>query len=253
MPSLAEMQRDFANAIYTGAVTDITFAPGPVSPQDALSIHRNTVLGAAVGALRLVYPGVDKLVGEAFFDQMASAFALVRPPASACLADYGEGFAEFVRGYEPAAQLGYLADVARLELAMDSVAQGAALGADGRQRYALDEGVWLELPQSLALLSVDHPADLIKDALEAGDDNALAAINLNTSPRWLVVWRNDRGVAVRPVGQASGRFLRALLEGVPAARALEISSDDVSPEAAAREIQQDIFAASFCHVTTGEP
>jgi len=249
MRALAEMQQEFARAIHSGTLADIAFASGPVSPQEALRIHRNTVLGALVGALRLVYPCVDRLVGEAFFDQMASALALVRPPASACLADYGEGFAEFMQAYEPAAHLGYLPDVAQLEWAMDR----AALGSDVRRRYALDEGVWLDLPQSIAVLSLDYPADLIKHALEAGDDAALAAIDLGTGARWLVVWRTDRRIAVKPVGEVAGRFLRALLEGVAAGQALEISSGSVSPQVAAREIQQDIFAASFCHVTTGEP
>jgi hypothetical protein len=248
MSSLAEMQRQFANAVYTGVPGDIAFAAGPVSPLDALRIHRNTMLGALVGALRLVYPCVDRLVGETFFDQMASAFARVRPATGACLADYGEGFAEFVCAYEPAAQLAYLPDVARLEWTMDR----AALGPDARNRHALDEGVWLELPQTLALLCLEYPADLIKDALESGDDAALAAIDLGAHARWLVVWRKDRRVAVKPVGAIAGRFLRALLDGVPAGRALEISSQALSPEAAAGEIQQDIFAASFCHVTTGE-
>src|ERR1700677_4708748 len=158
MRALAEMQQEFERAIHSGTLADIAFASGPVSPQEALRIHRNTVLGALVGALRLVYPCVDRLVGEAFFDQMASALALVRPPASACLADYGEGFAEFMQAYEPAAHLGYLPDVAQLEWAMDR----AALGSDVRRRYALDEGVWLDLPQSIAVLSLDYPADLIK-------------------------------------------------------------------------------------------
>jgi hypothetical protein len=248
MPSLAEMQRQFTDAILDGVTTDIAFAAGPVSPQDALAVHRNTVLGALVGALRLVYPSVDRLVGEVFFDQMAAEFALTRPPSGACLADYGAGFAEFLETYEPVAALGYLPDVARLELAIDRAASGA--GDDTRRRFALDNNVWLELPQGLCLLSLACSADLIKDALDAGDDNALAAIDLGAGARWLVVWRKDRAAAVKPVGHASGRFLRALLDGAPAARALAAASADMPPQDAAREIQQDIFAASFCHVTT---
>ena len=72
---LAEMQRDFAQAVLTGQTSGQAFAPGAVSADAALRIHRNTVMGALTGALRLTYPTVDALVGESFFDQAAAAFA----------------------------------------------------------------------------------------------------------------------------------------------------------------------------------
>jgi hypothetical protein len=50
--------------------------PGAVG----LRVHRNTVLGALSNALRSSFKSVERLVGEAFFDRMAVAYARANPP-----------------------------------------------------------------------------------------------------------------------------------------------------------------------------
>ena len=116
MPPLAEMQQDFARAVLAGAIPDIALAPGRVAAADAMQVHRNTVIGALVNALRITYPTVDALVGEAFFDQAAAAFAALHPPASGRLAGFGEGFIKSVAQRAPS--LPYLADVAEVVAAL---------------------------------------------------------------------------------------------------------------------------------------
>jgi hypothetical protein len=84
-------------------------------PAQRFAVYRNNVAVALIDALADTYPVVQELVGEAFFRAMAREFALARPPVSPVMAHYGEGFAEFVEGFAPAATLPYLADLARLE------------------------------------------------------------------------------------------------------------------------------------------
>jgi hypothetical protein len=240
---LAEMQREFAHAILAGeAVPGIVFAEGPVAAIAALQQHRNTVMGALVNALRLTFPSVDRLVGENFFDQAACAFAEAYPPADARLAHYGDGFPAFLESYAPASQLAYLADVARLDLAIDRV----LLASQARHTFALEEAVSLELPLHLYLLTLNYPADLIRDAL--GDDVALAAIDLRPAPRRLVVWRTGRRAMVRNIHAAATRFLEDFLTGAAAETAFAAAIGDAPQETAMQAIQSDIFAASFCNV-----
>jgi hypothetical protein len=246
MRSLADVQQVFANAIVSGAAADIAFLPGPISCKQALRVHRNTVMGTLVGVLRLTYPTVGRLVGEEFFDQAAMAFADGQPPSNARLASYGVGFPDFLQSYAPAAALSYLADVARLDLAIDRATLGP--GDVARTRFSLDDNVSVSLPEGLCVLSLSYPADLIKDALDADDDKALGMIDLHPAARWLVVWRVERRIIVKPVGPAAGAFLQALLRGTPANRALAATNAHAPPEAGTLEIQRDIFAASFCRV-----
>ena len=86
-----------------------------VQPTRRFAVYRNNLIGSLVDALADAFPVVQQLVGEAFFRAMAQVFVRQSPPRSAVLLDYGDDFPAFVEGFEPAAGLPYLADVARLE------------------------------------------------------------------------------------------------------------------------------------------
>ena len=238
MPPLADLQQDFARAILAGAMPDVALAPGHVPAADAMRVYRNTVIGALVNALRLTYPSIDALLGEAFFDQAAATFAKAHPPASGRLAGYGEGFIAFLPGHVPS--LPYLADVARLDWAMER----AAASPDAGIPYALDDRVTLEWPVSLALLTLNFPADEIKAAL--GDDAALATLSLDPRRREVLVWRKGGHVLTRAIRSPAARFVEAMLAGKGADAALA-GAIAASPDAA-EIIQTEIFSASFCTI-----
>jgi hypothetical protein len=238
MPPLAEMQRDFALAILAGVAPAVALAPGRVSAAEAMRVHRNTVIGALVNALRLTYPGVDALVGEAFFDHAAATFAQAHPSASGRLAGYGEDFIAFLAKHVPS--LPYLSDVARLDWAME---RAATLPDTGR-RFALDACVTLEWPVSLALLTLGYPADEIRAAL--GDDAALAAIDMSPHPRAILVWRKAGNVLTRAISAPATAFVEAMLANGGADTALS-SALATSPDAL-QIIQSEVFSASFCTI-----
>jgi hypothetical protein len=243
MLPLAELQRGFSHAVLAGDAAGVKIAMGRVSPTAALQVHRNTIIGALVNALRLTYPSVDALVGEAFFDQAAAAFAELNPPATARLAGYGEGFADFLAAHVPS--LPYLPDVARLDRAVDRALSCTAT----TWRTALDGCVALEWPVSLVLLSLSWPADAIKAAL--GDDIALQGIDMAPSPRWLLVWRSGRHAMTRAISAPAAAFMEAMLSQRGSGKALAAATA-LSADAPAI-IQGEIFTASFCTVISGEP
>src|SRR5437868_368493 len=140
MPSLAEFQFAVAADLLDGASRTARLLPGdPSAVLAGLRIHRNTVLAGLANALRLTYPTVAWLTGEDFFDQTAALFASRNPPRTACLSDYGGGFADFLEVYPPAAGFSYLADVARFDLVIERCAHAHA-DAPGRLAV-LDGGV----------------------------------------------------------------------------------------------------------------
>ena len=104
---LAVLQSNFAASLLSAErVTDSRFA-----------VHRNNVKASLGAALAARFPVVSRLVGMEFFHAMASVFIEQYPPRSPVLATYGGAFGDFLDGFEPAAELPYLADVARLEWA----------------------------------------------------------------------------------------------------------------------------------------
>jgi hypothetical protein len=80
-----------------------------------LAVYRNTVINAAAEALRANFPIVEQIIGEDMFEAVAADHAMAFPPRSPILVLYGGDFPDWV-GQQPwAADIPYLADVARVE------------------------------------------------------------------------------------------------------------------------------------------
>ncbi|RJG14643.1 HvfC/BufC N-terminal domain-containing protein [Massilia cavernae] len=112
--SLAQFQDHFAQALATSepdAVPEIA----ALARQPGFSVYRNTVLKGCIDALQANYPSVARLVGEEWFRAAAATYVRLQPPQDARMLYYGAGFAEFLARFEPAADLSYLPDVARLD------------------------------------------------------------------------------------------------------------------------------------------
>lgn len=246
MPQLAELQALFARALLDDPdrLPRELFAAGPIAAEAALRVHRNTVIGALAKALALTLPTVAALVGEACFDQVAAAYATAHPPAEARLAAYGGQFPAFLETAPQTAGLPYLADVARFDLAIGR----AAAEPLAARLIGIEPGIVLSLPVSLAVLNLNHPADRIRDAVEAADEAALAALDLAPAPRALAVWRTEAGASARPLSAPAAAFLAALLAGCSAEEALAQACAAAEPQEALAAIQSDVFAAPFAAV-----
>ncbi len=111
-----EYRQEFTTALLARAAN--AHPPGmDADTARRFRVYRNNVYVALIDALADAYPVVQRLVGEEFFSAMAREFFLTEKTREPTLALYGEGFAEFIEQFTPAASVAYLADIARLERA----------------------------------------------------------------------------------------------------------------------------------------
>jgi hypothetical protein len=230
MPTLLEVQRAMrASLVYRDdAAVAAMLAPPPSPPPragergvgaaDRLNIYRNTVLIGLTKALRLCFPAVERLVGADFFEGAAGLFIPQHPPGAAWLDRYGAEFPDFLEHFAPAATLAYLADVARLEWAVNlALHAGDAAPLDLARLVALapaQQGCVSFVPHpAVSLLRLDHPADDIWRAVLDGDDASLAALVVDAGPVHLLVERDAAGVEVLRLGEPAWRFARDLVAG----------------------------------------
>jgi hypothetical protein len=227
VPTLRELQKVVGESILMGdpsAATD-HIVDDAIPAAERLCIYRNTFIGTLIGALRLTYPAVERLVGPDFFEGSASSFIDRHPPKTAYLNEYGAEFGAFLADFPPAASLPYLRDVAALEWAVSCAACAPDVPVlDPASLAHLDEADHGRLRfithPSVTLLEIHHPADLIWRAVLDRDDDVLAALHLELKPLWLLVHRGAEGVVVRRLTVEEGRFTAALCAGQALAEAM---------------------------------
>jgi hypothetical protein len=231
VPTLLETQRALGAALLGPRAFDSVALP--LDPL-CLAVYRNTCQRSLVNALSTSFPIVARLVGAEFFEGMACAFIERHLPTSACLDDYGAELPAFVETFAPASSLSYLADVARLEWAVNQALHADDAAALDLTRLAdLGESelaaLTFTMHPSVTLLALRFPADAIWDAVIRRDDAAMAAIDLASGPVHLLIERGPEGVAVRRLSEAAWRFTARLAAGEPLGIALDAGADAIEP------------------------
>jgi len=117
--NFAFSQVEFAAKLFEpeSSAPDGVVDPRGIAAPKRYSVYKNNVIVSYLEALAAAYPACKNLVGEQFFNAIGRAYLLEVPPNSQLMILFGAGFAEFVEGYEPAKQIPFLPDVAKLERA----------------------------------------------------------------------------------------------------------------------------------------
>lgn len=230
--SLSRFQDAFARALVVEPARAGALVAGLVS-QPAFAVYRNTVMKGCIDALQANFPAAARLVGEEWFRAAAAVYVAGELPTEPSLLAYGASLPAFLSGFAPAADLPYLADVARLDR------------------------LWTQ-----AHIAADAPT-LDRTSLAGIDPDALAGtvLHLHPAARWAwfpdapiytiwrcnreesgdaseIAWQGEGALLTRPEGAVrwtaieapACRFLDACAQGLPVAGALEaaLEADDAA-------------------------
>ncbi|TCL70348.1 DNA-binding domain-containing protein [Rhizobium sp. BK251] len=221
----ADIQTRFAAAL---ADAGLPVPPGLAAwngrePERRFGVYRNNVSTGLTGAIASRFPAAEQIVGKDFFAAMARAFVQLHPPRSPLLLSYGDNFADFVAGFEPARALAYLPDVIRLEAARGRAYHAADVEPlDPAELAKVGPGALAGLRlvphPSLSILHSTHPVVTIW-AMNAGELD-VAPIDPWTGEDALVV-RPHMLVEVHRLPPGGAAFLQALAKGATLAAAAE--------------------------------
>ena len=262
---LGQFQDDFVQALW--ALPDApanALPPGlrALASQPGFAVYRNTVLKGCIDALQANHPAIARLVGEEWFRAAAAVHVRQHPPQDTRMLLYGQGFADFLQGFAPAADLPYLSGVARLErfwteahcaddacvLAPSALAglPPQQLGARVLEPHPATRWAWFDAQPIYTLWQRNRASEL--DSTQDDDELVWAGEGaLLTRPAGSVVWT--------PLAAAGCAFLDACAAGKPLA--------DAAGEALARQADCDLTqlmatllaAGAFCsaHDSSAHP
>ncbi|WP_296338550.1 DNA-binding domain-containing protein [Reyranella sp.] len=250
--ALPDLQAAFAAHVAGGDRADLAAAVvgDSISAEARLRIYRHHVAYSLGSALAATFATVHALVGEAFFRSMAQRFIGQTLPTQPVLTEYGAGFPAFVAGYEPAASLPYLEDVARLDWALNVAFHSPA---DRRLTAADLAGIAPErlpslsiaVPAGTALIGSCYPLHRIWNASQPGA--SAEAVDLSAGRANLLVLRraDDAAFIVLDAGEAA--FVASVVEGtsleIAAERATSAGPSFDLSTAFARLLALEAFAA----------
>jgi hypothetical protein len=232
--SLRDTQAAFAAHLAGRDRPDLVaaIASDPGTALQRLQLHRHHVARSIGATLAATFPTVAAVVGQDFFSLLARDFVAGTSLEDPILSRYGEHFPRFVGEAQERHGLPYLADVARLDWALN-----VAFHTPFEPRLsAADLGAWpeeslpelsLRLPAGSSLIESTWPLDLIWQASQP--ETSVDKVNLTAGPACLLVFRrcNDAAFAVLAPGEAA--FIESLSQGdllaAAAQRALQAAKD----------------------------
>lgn len=184
-------------------------------PKRRFAVYRNNVCVGLVDALVERFPICLQLVGDEFFRAMAQCYVRERLPRTPMLFEYGDAFATFVSNFEPARELPYLPDVARLEYAVGQAyhaADAAPLPLDLIRALPLDrlESATAVLHPSTHVVASVYP--IVSIWRRHMSDDEITPVELDHGEEALVA-RPELAIKIAALPPGGSAFVDALRSG----------------------------------------
>ena len=221
----ARRQRDLLAAI---------FAPqAAAAAPPGLRAYRANAHASAGRALAAAFPTVQALLGPDTFAQLAREFWQAEPPQRGDLGEWGDALPDWIEAHPGLTEWPYLADCARLDLALHRCERAADATFDAASLALLSSAE----PASLRLrtmpgvqalgsrwpLASIHAAHAAHTA--AADDDGLFALARGQGEAVVVAREGWRGV-VHLIDAPGLAFMQALARGADLAQALDAAGAD---------------------------
>ena len=188
-------------------------------------VYRNNVTVSLREALVSGFPSIVSLIGRENFHHVARAYLRQSPPVSPLMMQYGADFPAFLATVDQLAHLGYLSDVARIDVAMrQSYHAKDSSGIDPAALQALDEDTLLNtrfsFAPSVVLVRSQFPVGAIWHyTLRGGDAPSGGAHDV-------VILRAEFDPEPFILGPGAGHVLEALQTGTPFGAAIDAGGPD---------------------------
>lgn len=260
MPSLSLIQAAFHDAHFLGDPQTVApfIVEDGIPAKDRLRIYRNNTFITLAEALAATFPVIKRLIGEDCFTFAAQRFTKIHPPRPGPLFEFGESFPDFLRDFEPVANLEYLPDVGHLEWAMNTAYHAAeAVPLNPAELKSVPNAQHPELRFALhpsrSLLMSPYPIHRIWQANQADAHDATVALDHGAK---LLVVRPHSEVLVHALDQGEFGFLLALGAGqtvaVSAAAAIRTDPAFDLNRAMVKLLNSGVFTA-FSHGPQSNP
>ncbi len=216
MPSLHDTQALVMGALRGGpAATGLLRPARGVAPERRLQVYRNNLHASLGAALAAVYPVVERLVGAAFFRQVARDYVARHPSRSGNLHEFGAQLPAFLKSQRSLGELAYLADVAALEWASHEVYHEADdVALDLAALAAVEAGsqarICLHLQLATRFVASAFP---VLSIWKANQGEEAAPVSLDEGGVRLLVARSGFEVEYRVLAAGEDAWLRGLGEG----------------------------------------
>lgn len=220
MSELSLFQDAFVSAL---AGDDRALEPWGAEPA-GISVYRNTVAKGCADALVANFPAVAKVTGEAWLAAAGVRHAADQPPPKASLLDHGEDFPDWLEGFAPAADMPFLAGLARLDRAwVEAHLAPDAPPLEARAFEALSAEDFSRLgavlhPSARPMAFDDGLADLW---LALREEAAPDALELDGTPSAILILRPALSVETLSLTPGGFAFLAACRNGASLAACAE--------------------------------
>jgi len=181
-------------------------------------VYRNNVASSLTRALHTAFPTLANLLGPDNMDGLAGLYLRAHPPETPLMMHYGAAMPDFVAAMDQLAHLPYLADIARLDLAMRRSYHAAdAAPIDAATLAGLSPEALMSARMSLA-----PPVQLLRSAHPVHDIWAFAMAG-GPKPRPgaqdIIILRPDFDPAPHLLPPGAGALIEALAQGADLASA----------------------------------
>lgn len=219
--SLDQIQKRFIEFLYTSRpleaqkdlVRSFFLDPQYPDPHNGLKVYRGNLVFGLIGAMKETYVFTRVLLGENNFNFFCRDFLYQNPSHNTDLIQYGAGFSEFLADREEIQHLAFIADVARLEWALER----AFYSKPEDSFFGEMPENWREMPprfkSSVHRIQTQYK---IQEAwlnfTEKGEEGIRAEM-FKKEPEYLVVWSDEGSPRVTPVSQSLAVSIEGMIQG----------------------------------------